>query len=213
MTFWDKLRIFGIFIRVQRNPERTDLIIKGIDIASNDPNHEALKEVEKKVLSIESFRSMFERNYLPEPPSMKVLRDCPEGSFGHALFKHMDENCLGFEVFPRYDSHRLIKYLTTRIYQDHDLWHTVLGYGVSIEDELAIQAFAFAQYQSPIALMLMSGGILNLLRKNPKKAIAAFNKMIEGHALGKKAPFLLSIRLHDLFGRPLAEVRQICGVA
>jgi hypothetical protein len=31
-------------------------------------------------------------------------------------------------------------------------------------------------------------------------------------AIGKRAPFLLSVRLHDLFPKPLTEVRQICGI-
>ncbi len=76
----------------------------------------------------------------------------PQNSFGYALFQHMNTNKLGFDLWPRLDSDRPIDYLSTRIYQDHDLWHALLGLGVEIEDELALQAFGVAQYHSPIEL-------------------------------------------------------------
>jgi ubiquinone biosynthesis protein Coq4 len=213
MTFWDKVKVVSIFVRVSLNPKRTDLIIEGIDVISRDPSHEALKEVEKRVLSNETFRAMYEQNYVPDTPSMDALKSCPEGSFGQAVFKHMDTNRLGFDLFPRYESQRPIKYLATRIFQDHDLWHALLGYDVSVEEEIALQGFAFAQYESPVSLMLIAGGLLNLLRKSPKRAIKAFNKIHEAYTIGKQAPFLLSVRLHDLFFKPLEEARQICGLA
>jgi ubiquinone biosynthesis protein Coq4 len=213
MTFWNRLKVVSIFVRVSLNPKRTDLIIEGIDVISRDPTHEALKDVEERVLSNETFRSMYEQNYVPNTPSMEMLKHCPVGSFGEALYKHMDTNGLGFDLFPRYESQRPIKYLTTRIFQDHDLWHALLGYDVSVEDEIALQGFAFAQYQSPFSLVLILGGLLNLLRKSPKRAIEAFAKIHEAYSIGKRAPFLLSVRLHDLFLKPLPEAREICGLA
>jgi ubiquinone biosynthesis protein Coq4 len=212
MTIWNRARIFKIFVQLIRNPNRTELIFKGVDIVSADPDQEPLKAIEHLVLSDVGFKAMYDQNYVPTQPSMKMLQSCPPESFGEALYKHMRDNGLDFDLFPRYDSERPIKYLTTRIYQDHDLWHALFGYGTTVEDELAIQAFGVAQFQSPIALMLIAGGLLHLLGASPKRAIDAFRKVNEVYALGKRAPFLLSIRLHDLLPKPLADVRQICGI-
>jgi ubiquinone biosynthesis protein COQ4 len=213
MTIWERLKVASIFVRVSLNPKRTDLIIEGIDTISKDPNNQPLKDVETRVLNVEGFRAMYEKNYLPDSVTVNELRSCPEGSFGQAVYKHMNDNGLDFDIFPRYESQRPIRYLTTRIFQDHDLWHALLGYGVSVEDEIALQGFAFAQYQSPVSLMLISGGLLNLLRKSPRRAVEAFNRIHEAYERGRRAPFLLTVRLHDLFTKPLGEVRQICGLA
>jgi ubiquinone biosynthesis protein Coq4 len=213
MKFWNRLRIMKIFFQLVRNPNRTDLIFEGVRIFSNDRNQEPVKAIEEIVLADEGFRSMYIESYVPNPPALNDLAALPENSFGRALYQHMKSNNLRFDLFPRLESRRPIEYLSTRIYQDHDLWHALLGYGVEVEDELAIQAFGVAQYQSPIGTMIIAGGLLHLLGLSPKRAVLAFKKINEGYNLGRRSPFLLPVRLHDLLPRPLSEVRELCGVA
>jgi ubiquinone biosynthesis protein Coq4 len=213
MGFWDRLRILKMFIQLVKNPTRTDIIIRGIDIASKAPNQARIQFIENIVMSNEKFKAMYEENYVPDPPQLQDLAQLPADSFGYAVYNHMNRNHLTFSVFPKIPSRRVVHYLSTRLYQDHDLWHALLGYGVEIEDELAIQAFGVAQYQSPIAVMLIAGGLLHLLGKDPLRAVKAFQKMNQTYNIGKKAPLILTVRLHDLFAKPLDEVRQICGVA
>lgn len=212
MKLWNKIRLMSIFWRVVKNPGQTELIFKGVEIVSDDPDQGPVKAVEDIVMANPSFKAMYEEGYGPLPPAMEMLQNCPVGSFGQALYNHMASNGISFDLFPRYDSKRPIKYLSSRIYQEHDLWHALLGCGTSVEDELAVQAFGLAQYQSPIALTLIAGGLIHLLAKNPQRALRAFKQIHETYALGKRAPFLLGIRLHDMLPRPLAEVRQICAV-
>lgn len=212
MSLWMRIKLLRLFIQLVINPNRTDLIFRGVDIVSKDPNQQALKTIEQHVLKNQTFRQMHQEHYIPVPPRLDALKNLPADSFGAAVYHHMRTNDLGFEIFPRSDSSRPVKYLSDRIYQDHDLWHALLGYGVEVEDELAVQAFGVAQFQSPIATMLIAGGLLHLLRKDPMRAVAAFNKVVEGYNLGKNAQFLLSVKLHDLFAKPLLEVREICGL-
>jgi ubiquinone biosynthesis protein Coq4 len=202
----------SIFWRLVKNPGRTELIFKGIEIASNDPDQEPVKAVENVVMSHSSFKAMFEERYAPLPPSMEMLKNCPAESFGQAVYQHMSSHGIGFELFPRYDSKRPIQYLSSRMYQDHDLWHVLFGRGISVEDELAVQAFGLSQLQSPVALLLIAGGLIHLLGKSPQRALSAFKQIHDMYALGKRAPFLLGLRLHDLFPRPLVDVRSSCGL-
>lgn len=212
MNFWNKLCATKLFIQLVINPNRTDLIFKGIDLVSRNPEQEPLKVIARVVLSHDNFRAMFEQRYIPEIPSLTALSTLPKGTFGHALYLHMTTNNLDFGTFPRVESDQVIIYASTRIYQDHDLWHTILGYGVSVEDELGLQSFGVAQYHSPLGALLVAGGLLHLLVKNPARALDAFRKVADGYYLGKKARFLLGLRLHELFSKPLGEVREICGV-
>lgn len=213
MKIWDKLRIARIFIQLLFNPNRTDLIFQAVDIISENPDQEALRAIEEHMLSDAVFRSMYEENYVPENPSLDVLSQCPDGSFGKAVYQHMTTNELNFELWPRGVSKSPIHYLTTRIYQDHDLWHALFGYGISVEDEVAIQAFGVAQFQSPIALMLVAGGVLRLLAIDPRKALEAFKSVNAMYRLGQEIPFLISKRLHEHFNEPLEDVRKLCNVA
>lgn len=212
MNLWSKIRVVKILIQLLLNPKRTDLIFKAVEIVSADPNQEPLKEIENRILSHEGFRSMFEAGYVPDAPSLESLKACPEGSFGQALYQHMSQNGLDFGIWPHYENERPIFYLSSRIYQDHDLWHVLLGHGIEVEDEVAVQAFGVAQVRSPISLMLIAGGIIHLLVKDPKRALEAFQKVNAVYNLGRRAPFLLGFRLHDHFARPLAEVRREVGL-
>jgi ubiquinone biosynthesis protein Coq4 len=213
MSLWNRLKIFLLFIQLVRDPNRTDLIFRGVAIVAKNPGLPAIKAVEQCVLANETFKSMYDENYVPTAPSLEVLSKLPQESFGYALFQHMNSHGLSFEIFPKVKYTRPIQYLSTRLYQDHDLWHALLGYGVEVEEELAIQAFGVAQFQSPVGTMLIAGGLLHLLRKNPSRAVLALKKINEGYTLGKSSRFLPAIRLHELFAKPLREVRELCGVA
>jgi ubiquinone biosynthesis protein Coq4 len=212
MGLWNRLQAFIIFLQLVKDPNRTDLIFKGIELASKNSNQAPVIALENHVLANSEFARMYEQNYIPARPQMEYLAALPENTFGSYLYKHMKNNGLDFETFPRLPSDRAINYLSTRIYQDHDLWHVLLGYGIEVEDELALQAFGVAQYQSPFGTMLIAGGILHLLTKNPARAVDAFQKINEAYVIGKNAKFLLSMKIHELFPKPITEVRQMCGL-
>lgn len=208
MSIWNRIQLTVLLMRLLLNPNRTDLIFKGVDLVSRDPNHELVRRVESAALNDAKFKAMFDENYHPNLPKLEELAKAQVGSFGKAVFEHMTRYGLSFDLFPRLESRVPIHYLSSRIYQDHDLWHALFGYGIEIEDELAIQAFGVAQFESPIAVMLIAGGLIHLLVKKPTRALAAFQKIYDGYHLGRTSPFLLGARLHELFDRPLAEVRQ-----
>lgn len=213
MSFWNRLRLFRIFFQLVRDPNRTELIFNGVNIVSRDPENAHLKVIEQTVLAHEEFKTMFETDYMPEPPCLEQLKTLPPGSFGQALYQHMVNHNLSFELFPREHEKNTVQYLSARIYQDHDLWHVLLGYGITVEEELAIQAFGVAQFGSPIGTMLVAGGLLHLLWKNPNQAVQALRKINDGYTIGRNARFLLGIHIHDHLPKPLKEVRKICGVA
>lgn len=213
MNIWNRMRLMGIFIQLVRNPQKTELIFKAVNITANDNDLTIVSTVENNFLAHEDFRNMFESNYVPTIPSLEALSQLPENSFGYGFYQHMKRNNLDPNTFPHIDYKRPIEYISLRIYRDHDLWHTLLGYNSDIEDELALQAFGVAQFKSPIATLLIAGGLLHLLRTSPFRAVAALQKVVEGYTRGVQASFLLSERLHEMFTRPLDDVRRDCKIA
>lgn len=210
-----RLKLLILFVRLVRDPTRTDLIIQGVSALTKSPDENArraLFELEQYVMKQDDFVRLYKQNYNPQASDLKMLSLMPRESFGYAVYKHMNDNNLNFEVFPYQKSENFIDYLTTRIYQDHDLWHVLLGRGIELEDELAIQAFGVAQFRSMVGLLIIVGGILNLMGKNPSKAVDAFQGIHDSYSLGKQIPFLLSVKLHEMFEMPLDKVRAQCGI-
>ena len=206
-----KIKMAHLFMKLVNDPSRTDLIFKGIELAS-DEKDPAVQRLVGDVLSRSEFRVMYESRYMPAPPKMDDLAKCKEGSFGRAVYDHMKSNNLDFNLFPKLKSDRAVDYISARVYQDHDLWHVLLGLSSSVSDELALQGFGVAQYRSPFGAMLIAGGILHLLREDPLAAVQAIGKINDGYNLGSKAAFLLSIKLHEMFDLSLEEVRTSCGL-
>lgn len=213
MKIYNRLRIGKIVLQLIINPKRTDLIFKGVQIVSEDGDRKIFEAIENRFVANVEFQKMFAERYNPEPPTVEQLSHYAEGTFGKALYHHLHKNNLSLDIFPRFACSRPIEYLSLRVYQDHDLWHALAGYGVTIEDELALQAFGVAQYGSPISTLLVAGGLLHLIWKNPLHAVEAFKKIMLGYQRGLQAKQLLGIRVHQLLDRPLTEVQNLCGLA
>lgn len=213
MTILDRVKITQLFFQLVQNPQRTDLIFKGIEIATKHRDDPIAVKILKQLYENETFRELYLQKYVGELPPLEELAKFPDGSFGREYYEHMNQNGLRPELFPKFNPTNDLEYVNLRMYQDHDLWHALLGYGVSVEDELAVQAFSTAQLQSPYSAMLIAGGLLHLLKNEPLRAVTAIKEVAEGYERGKKAKFLLGFRLNEMLEKPIGEVRELCGVA
>ena len=153
MKVVNRLRIARILIQLVINPKRTELIFQGVKIVTDDGDQNIFTTIENSFQDEKDFNELYNEKYNPSPPTLEELSLCSEGTFGFALHQHLKANHLTLGIFPRFEWRRPIEYLSLRIYQDHDLWHALLGYGIGINDELALQAFGVAQYRSPISTL------------------------------------------------------------
>lgn len=213
MTILERVKMTQLFFQLVQNPSRTELIFKAISIVTKHRDDPVAVKILDQIYNHESFRELYAKRYVGDLPPLDKLAKYPEGSFGHEYYTHMNSNGLTPELFPKFDPANDLEYVNLRMYQDHDLWHALLGYGISVEDELAVQAFSAAQLQSPFSTMLIAGGLLHLLKSEPVRAVTALKEISEGYEKGKNAKFLLGIRLSEMLEKPIGEVRELCGVA
>lgn len=212
MKIYNRLRVARIVLQLIFNPKRTDLIFKGVQIVSEDGDQKIFNVIENRFAENQEFQKMFAERYNPDPPTVQQLSRYADGTFGKALYHHLHNNNLSLELFPRFEWRRPVEYLSLRVYQDHDLWHVLTGLGISLDEELVLQAFGVAQFGSPISTLLVAGGLLHLIWKSPLKAVEALGKVSAGYQLGLQANSLMGIRLHDLFERQLNDVQELCGL-
>ena len=196
------------FVKFIKNPTDTHSIFKMAKSFQYATPEEMVMHVMKPALSGNLLQSDFENRVWYKHPKMAELKKYPEGSFGRETALFFEKHNLDENLFPKADFGNIVDYVTSRIYQTHDFWHVLTGYSVELEDELALQSFAIGQYQQPISLTIIAGGIIHILQKHPERTIDIMNSLTKGYERGQKAKFLLDINIFDYLDKQLKDVRR-----
>ncbi len=134
-----------------------------------------------------------------------ALATLPPATLGASFARHMHTNGLSPDVFQRPPGAPPdIAYLAQRLRQSHDLWHVVTGYGTNVVDELALQAFTYAQIRAPGPLVLSVAGALRWGATNPR----VLARVHEGYRRGKKARPMLALPWETLWKEDLDALRR-----
>lgn len=141
------------------------------------------------------------------PIVLDRLASLPEGSLGKQFEKHcrargIDPNLV--HVPPDDDAGRLLNHL----YQTHDVWHVVTGWGNDLPGEVGLGAFYCAQLRSPTFFGFMLALIfMNVIwrRADLDEVMAAVSA---GYRMGKRAEPMFGADWDALFEQPIDEVRR-----
>src|SRR5205085_4671232 len=102
-------------------------------------------------------------------------------------------------------------YLMRRFRQTHDVWHALLGIGITGHEEVLIHWFSFGQLRLPVSAMIMVLGSLKHLVLE-KRWQALRHSALEAYHAGRDATQLLGVYWEDLWDEPLAEVRAAYNI-
>jgi ubiquinone biosynthesis protein COQ4 len=154
----------------------------------------------------------------PELASQQVdydrLRRLPEDTLGGAYARHLDGN--GITADYQAAATQLVDdpdvaYLMRRFRQTHDLWHVLLGIGITGHEEVLIHWFSYGQLRLPVsALIMLFGSMKHLVLE--RRWAALRRSTLEAYHAGKDAAQLLPVYWEDLWEEPLARVRESYGV-
>ncbi|MGZ3692453.1 MAG: Coq4 family protein [Pseudobdellovibrio sp.] len=195
------------FIKFINNPTDTEGIFKMTQAFQNSATPEMIERVLSSAIKESKMTEDFEIKRWYKVPKMKELAKYPVGTFGYEAAAFFKKNNLDEELFPKADFSSFPAYVTSRVYQTHDFWHILTGYSIDLMDELALQGFAIGQYRQPLSLLIVAGGIIHLIQKQPEKSHEILNSIIEGYARGQQAAFLLDKNIFEWLDKPLDEVR------
>lgn len=115
---------------------------------------------------------------------LQQLKSLPEHTIGKEYLKILEKNDL-----------KLIPF-----FEDHDLKHIVLGYGMSSEEELAMQAYLWGNGNRSIFcfLFLLSAILLP----------SSWKYLYQEYLKGKKAPNILNLTLKECMNRKTPEIKR-----
>jgi len=153
------------------------------------------------------------------PIVLKDLEGLPAGTLGRVFADHCQSRDLNPNLVhvPPDDE---VGWFLNHLYQTHDIWHVVTGWGNDLPGEVGLGAFYAGQFKSPAFFGYMVALIfLNVVsrRADLDEVFAAFSA---GYRTGKRCDPLFGVAWDELWTVPIAEVharfvvdrREIVGV-
>ncbi|MFO0665769.1 MAG: Coq4 family protein [Polyangiaceae bacterium] len=202
-------KVLYALARITKDPSQLEVVFSLVDTLRTDPE------------SVAQFTKVFERPELDAPRKVMlrtptlVLSDLdklPEGSFGRAAAAFFRAANLDPGALPRTDPTNDVEWLSAHLYETHDLWHVLTGFGPDVASELGLQAFYAAQFDAPLPVAILSAGLLNSVLFTPSEGRGRIAAIARGWAMGEKAKLLVGQDWTKYLAMPLESVRAELGV-
>ena len=169
-------------------------------------------QMQRHLLADPRLAALVKANWRPAPIDLDQLASLPEGSLGRTYAQQLRSQGLTPESL--IDPTPITspgQYFTHRLRETHDIVHVLTGFGTDGAGELGLQAFNLAQVRSPLAVMLIFGGLLRTLQDDePLEPL--LRALARGFELGLAAPCVIGFKLEEGWERPLGAWRQELGL-
>lgn len=203
----DSYRVGQAVVRVLGDSNQTHEIHRVEEITGRPRFRRLLKDLEA---TPEGRRLLKER---PELSSQHIdydrLRRLPATTLGGAYAHHLDDNGLSAD-YQAAETQLVddpdIAYLMRRFRQTHDVWHTLVGIGVTGHEEVLIHWFSYGQLQLPVSVLIMLFGSMKHLVLE-QRWTALRHSTLDAYRAGKDAAPLMPVTWEDLWEEPLESVR------
>jgi ubiquinone biosynthesis protein COQ4 len=139
-----------------------------------------------------------------------ALRALPDTTLGGAYVRHLDGNHITAD-YQAAATHHVddpdLAYLMRRFRQTHDVWHALLGLGISGHEEVIIHWFSWGQLRLPVSALIMAFGTMKHLVLERRWG-ALRHSAPEAYRTGRDARPLLGVYWEQMWDQPLDAVRS-----
>ncbi|KAJ9086208.1 Ubiquinone biosynthesis protein [Entomophthora muscae] len=171
----------------------------------------ALQSMYKRMLLDRTGRTILKNRPMITKESMNFdnLRLLPSGTFGGEYLRFLEDHGVSPEgrVKVKYIDDPDLAYVMQRYRETHDFFHTLTGLSISVEAELALKYFEFAQFGLPMNAL---GAVFGPLALSSESRQAFLSDGLISWALqsGTNARFLLNVQFEECLNVPLDELRK-----
>ena len=161
----------------------------------------------RHMLAQPGIAAMIQEQWRPAPINLDALEQLPAGSLGHCYASQLKSQ--GITPDTLIDPAPITsdqEFIVHRLKETHDIVHVLTGFGVDGVGEIGLQAFNLAQNRSPLAVLLIFGGMLKTLQDD-RPLEALLHAISRGFEMGLKADCVVACKLEDAWERPLSEWR------
>ncbi|MBW4562272.1 MAG: ubiquinone biosynthesis protein [Mojavia pulchra JT2-VF2] len=149
--------------------------------------------------------------YIAPPHDLKALLQYPQDSLGYTYASSLKQ--AGFHTLAakvKIDSDT--SYVENRWYQTHDIWHIITGFDTSEIGEIGLQAFYLAQFQLPLASMLIANSLIATTLLQPEELSLLLGAIAKGWEMGQTAKPLIAQKWEEAWEKPVAVWRAELNV-
>ena len=161
----------------------------------------------RHMLAQPGIAAMIQEQWRPAPIDLDALEQLPAGSLGQCYASQLKSQ--GITPDTLIDPAPITsdqEFIVHRLKETHDIVHVLTGFGVDGVGEIGLQAFNLAQNRSPLAVLLIFGGMLKTLQDD-RPLEALLHAISRGFEMGLKADCVVACKLEDGWERPLSEWR------
>ncbi|QNJ21121.1 plastoquinone biosynthesis coenzyme/ Coq4 family protein [Synechococcus sp. A18-25c] len=199
------LRLLASLATFLKNPGSLDSVFAVANSVKDSPLAEQMK---RHLLIHPQFSALVKEGWRPKAIDLTELQKLPDGTLGRCyadqlISQGITPNAL---IDPSPVSNDA-EYITHRLRETHDIIHVLTGFGIDGDSELGLQGFNLAQTRSPLAVMLIFGGMLAALQDDEPLA-PMLRAMARGFQLGLDADLVIAHKLEEGWDRPLQDWRQ-----
>jgi ubiquinone biosynthesis protein COQ4 len=204
----EQINALSCFITLTKNPATFEAIYDLDKI---------LKKTDLSTISIEYLKSqpevaaIIDERYLAPAPNLDRLLTYHPDSLGYIFASHLIANQFDPEFYRKRQVTDEIDYIALRRSQTHDIHHVVTGFDTDPASELGLQAFQLAQMKSPIAIAIITTGIINVLADS-QNLNAHLQRIFLGWEMGLKAKPFMAQKWEEHWEKPLVQWRKELGI-
>jgi len=199
------LRLVAGLSRFLQNPDSLESVFA---VAGSLKDSPLATQMQRHLLEHPGMAALVAENWRPAPIDLEALALLPPGSLGHSYANQLER--LGITPDSIIDPRPIdgpADYITHRLRETHDIVHVLTGFGIDGPGELGLQAFNLAQNRSPLAVMLIFGGLLRTLQDDePLEPL--LGALARGFQLGLQAELVIAAKLEEGWRRPLEDWRR-----
>jgi ubiquinone biosynthesis protein Coq4 len=153
---------------------------------------------------------------LRDKPRLKVdlarLSSLPEGTLGRVYAEELKRRNLDPASIPTLRANTETEFVRAHLYETHDVWHAVTGFGTDVAGELGLQGFYAAQAPGGLPWVLLGLGMLNTAFYGLDDGERRLNAITLGWQIGKQAKPFFGTDWSSLWATPLDDVRRRLGI-
>ena len=166
------------------------------------------EQMARHLLENHDFAQLVSEGWRPQAIDLNTLKTLPEGTLGRCYADQLISQGITPDTLidpsPIGDEQ---DYIVHRLKETHDITHELTGFGIDGVSELGLQGFNLAQNRSPLAVMLIFGGMLTALR-NDEPLAPMLRALARGFEMELNADLVIAHKLEDGWDRPLMEWRK-----
>ena len=199
------LKLLASLAAFLKNPDSLDSVLA---VGASLKDSPLAKQMTRHLLKNPDFAQLVNDGWRPQPIDLSTLQTLPVGTLGRSYADQLISQGITPDTLidpsPINDER---DYIVHRLKETHDITHVLTGFGIDGVSELGLQGFNLAQNRSPLAVMLIFGGMLTALQ-NDEPLAPMLRALAKGFQMGLDAELVISRKLEEGWDRPLNAWRS-----